>query len=138
MRDTEYIDRQIHAFLEVIDFAYKHKYYHVVICETTDLLNSICKELVLCIGQVPSESLGDNIKKMRVLHFDEVLVSLIERYHHYQYQSLCYTHLDMLSFLCTVSCMLLELRRCLLAHNQHLAEELTTLGIEVCKYMETL
>lgn len=138
MRDIGYIKRQIDSYLEVLKFAYQHKYVHVMLCETTDLINSICKELILCMNKVPSESLGENILAMRDLNFDEVLLALVIRYHEYQYRVLNHSEFDLLSFLCTVSCIILELRRCVMKYNQDLADALTGLGIEVCKYMEIL
>lgn len=138
MRDIEYIKRQAGAYLRVLHFAYQHKYLLVLICETTDLINSICKELILCIGKTPSESLGENIRTMRHLNFDEATLVLIKRYYECQYCILNFESFDLLSFLCTVSCILLELRRCLLKYHADLADVVTQLGIDVCKYMETL
>lgn len=138
MRNIEYITRQIKAYLDVLRFAQQNNYIHVVFCETTDLINSICKELVLCIDKTPSESLGENIKAMRELGFDEALLALVTRYYEYQYCNVNYNSFDFLSFLCTISCVILELRRCVIRYDQNLAADLTGLGIDICKYMETL
>ena len=138
MRDISYIDRQIDSYLAVVCFAYNNRYPHVLICETTDLLNSICKELLLSMGKEPGTSLNSNIEHLALHEFNPIILNLIKQYYELQYVLVTADSIDLVGFLCSVSCIFLELRRCFIKANSELADKLTKLGISICKFIDTL